>query len=235
MRKEKETFKPIYEGNNNSYSVNNLSENTNYEFRIYSLYNDITSAESQIHKIKTIDFDCDSNILNESKRKDKYLKKIYEWIQFKKMELLYRATRDGMTEQCFHNKCDNKGETICLYKNEKGNIFGGYASIPWTNDGSFHSAPDSFLFTLTNIHNIEPTKFFSKNDQKEVNHKHGPTFGYGTDLYIDDNFGQNNCQTYFPYTYQDTTGKGKTIFTGDFNINNSYFKVIEIEVFKLYK
>ena len=83
------------------------------------------------------------------------------------MELLYRATRDGMTGQCFHNKCDNKGETICLYKNEKGNIFGGYASIPWTNDGSYHSAPDSFLFTLTNIHNIEPTKFFSKKDKKE--------------------------------------------------------------------
>ena len=235
MRKEKETFKPIYEGNNNSYSVNNLSENTNYEFRIYSLYNDITSAESQIHKIKTIDFDCDSNILNESKRKDEFLKKIYEWIQYKKMELLYRATRDGMTGKCFHNKCDNKGETICLYKNKKGNIFGGYASIPWTSDSNYHSAPDSFLFTLTNIHNIEPTKFQSKKDRREVYHNYGPTFGNGADLYIDNNFGQNNCEVYFPYTYQDTTGKGKTIVTGDFNINNSFFKVIEIEVFKLYK
>ena len=151
------------------------------------------------------------------------------------MELLYRATRDGMTGQCFHNKCDNKGETICLYKNEKGNIFGGYASIPWTNDGSYHSAPDSFLFTLTNIHNIEPTKFFSKKDKKEVYHNYGPIFGGGTDLFIDNNFGQSKCQVYFPYTYQDTTGKGKTIFTGNFDIKNCYFKLIEIEVFKLHK
>lgn len=75
MRKEKETFKQIYEGCNNSYSVNNLSPNTNYEFIIYSFYNDITSSESQIQKIKTIDFNCDSIILNESKKKEEFLKK----------------------------------------------------------------------------------------------------------------------------------------------------------------
>ena len=36
------------------------------------------------------------------------------------MELLYRGSRDGTTSNIFHNKCDNKGPTICLYKNEKG-------------------------------------------------------------------------------------------------------------------
>ena len=96
------------------------------------------------------------------------------------MELIYRGTRDGMTSSVFHNKCDNKGEAITLIKNEKGNIFGGYASISWTSaNGIYYSAPELFLFTLNNIYNTEPTKFPSKNDQREVKHNsgYGPAFG----------------------------------------------------------
>ena len=48
------------------------------------------------------------------------------------MELLYRGTRDGMSANAFHNRCNNKGPTISLFKNENGYIFGGYASIDWT-------------------------------------------------------------------------------------------------------
>ena len=73
-----------------------------------------------------------------------------------------------------------------LIKNEKGNIFGGYASIPWTSPskGIYYSAPESFIFTLSNIYNIEPTKFPSENDQKEVYHYsgYGPCFAGGYDL-----------------------------------------------------
>lgn len=42
------------------------------------------------------------------------------------MILLYRGTKDGTTSYKFHEKCDDQGPTICLYKNEKGHIFGGY-------------------------------------------------------------------------------------------------------------
>ena len=44
------------------------------------------------------------------------------------MELLYRGTKDGSTANIFHNKCDNKGPTLCLYQNDKGNVFGGFTS-----------------------------------------------------------------------------------------------------------
>ena len=107
------------------------------------------------------------------------------------MELIYRGTRDGSSSNDFHNKCDNKGESIILIKNNKDNIFGGYTSYPWgKGNGNYHSAPDSFLFTLTNIYNINPTKFPSKNDQKEVYHYigNGPCFGYACDLYIKNDF-----------------------------------------------
>ena len=186
-------------------------------------------------QIKT--FDVDSIILNESNRKKEFLDKIYEWSKKNKMELLFRGTRDGMNNKIFHNKCDNQGPTITLIKNEKGNILGGYASISWTNDSnnSFHSGPDSFLFTLTNIYNTMPTKFSSKNDKNEIKHYsgYGPAFGGGHDLGIYANILKDGGWSNFPCTYQDNLGKGKSIFTGDFNNSNNNFKLKEIEVFKI--
>ena len=153
------------------------------------------------------------------------------------MELIFRGSRDGMTADNFHNKCDNNGKTITLIKNDKGNIFGGYASIPWTNhSGSYFSAPDSFIFTLTNMYKIEPTKFPNKNDGKEVCHNrdYGPLFGDNCDIYISRDFLNGDTHTTFPSSYQDVLGKGKSIFTGDKNNNNQKFKIKEIEVFKIF-
>jgi len=168
MTKENEEFKEIYKENNNNYIINNLIKDTNYEFIICSFYNNLFESKSEIYKIKTFN----SNILNENEREEEFIKKLNEWTGYKKMELIYRGTRDGMTNTVFHNKCDNKGESITLIKNEKGNIFGGYASIPWTsnNNAIFCSAPESFIFTLSNIYNTEPTKFPSKNDQQDIYH-----------------------------------------------------------------
>ena len=148
--------------------------------------------------------------------------------------LIYRGTRDGSQSEKFHELCDNKGPTIVLYKNEKGNIFGGYASISWENSGNSKSAPDSFIFTLTNIYNINPTKFESKNDGSEVYHtsKWGPRFGNGRDIGTEGDILKTDCKSNFPYTYYDSIGKGKSIFTGDYNNNTQYFKIKEIEVFK---
>ena len=129
------------------------------------------------------------------------------------MELIYRGTRDGMTSKVFHNKCDNKGESITLIKNEKGNIFGGYASIPWTSNDNYYSAPESFIFTLSNIYNTEPTKFPSKNTQQEVCHnfRYGPIFGGGHDLGVYGDMINKGGWSYFPHSYLDILGKGRSI------------------------
>ena len=233
MRKENEIFNIIYEEYNNNYSLNNLKINTNYELRICCLYNNIMGEWTQIQKFKTLDLD--SVILNECNRKDEFLNKLYEWCKYKKIELIFRGSRDGMTCIDFHKKCDNKGPTITLIKNEKGNIFGGYASISWTSDNCSYSAAESFLFTLTNIHGIEPTKFPSKKDQNEILyfHSYGPRFGL-SDLGIKSDFKEGGWSC-FPDTYQDILGKGNSIFTGDLNNNNKDFKLKEIEIFKVYK
>jgi len=214
-----------------NYLINNLNSNTNYEIRICSVYNDINSIYSEIKKVKTNEFD--SLILGESKRYDEFIRKIYEWSGYNKMKLLYRGTRDGMEGKYFHNKCDNQGPTISLFKNDKGNIFGGYASTDWTSNNSYKSAPDSFIFTLTNIHGTEPTKFPNSDSRYSIydDSTCGPTFGGGHDIHTN----KEGSYANFPNDYKDILGKGKSIFTGDLNNSNMYFNLKEIEVFKIIK
>ena len=123
MRKENKIFKKVYEGNNNNQKIDNLKPGKNYEFRICSLYNDYFSSWTDIQKVKTNDL-CDSNILYESGREKEFNLKLLEWTGYKKIELIYRGSRDGTLSKNFHEKCDNKELTIILIKNEKGNIFG---------------------------------------------------------------------------------------------------------------
>ena len=177
----------------------------------------------------------DCKILNECEKRNEFLEKLYEWTGYKKMELLYRGTRDGAGSNIFHKKCDNQGPTICLCQNEKGNIFGGYASISWSSDGNYHAAKGSFLFTLTNIHETDPTKYpITKSYNYAVYHysSYGPTFGGNNDLYISSDY-LNNTSSYcsLGYSYPDVLGKGNSVFSGE--VNNSHFKLKELEVFKL--
>ena len=143
-----------------------LYVNINYEFRICSIYNNSKGNWTEIQKVKTNEFD--SIILKESKRENEFISKILEWSGYKKMELIYRGSRDGTTANIFHNKCDNKGPIIILFNNGKGNIFGGYCPISWNSNGGWKSFPNSFIFTLTNIYNIQPTKFIRAKDENGV-------------------------------------------------------------------
>jgi len=231
----KEKFIKIYEGNNTNFNVQNLKRKTKYEFRICSIYNDLIGSWSEIKQIKTPNYEIDSNILKGSNNKDKFIDKIIEWCGDKKYELLYRGSRDGSLSKNFHEKCDSQGPTLILYRNDKECIFGGFASIPWSNQGGYKKAPDCFIFTLNNIHNTEPCKFPVKNNNEGVLHNifRGPTFGEGCDITIDEDFKNNDSKSDFPCRYQDTLGKGRSIFTGDSNNKNKIIKINEIEVFKI--
>ena len=185
-------------------------------------------------KTSNIDKNCESIILDESKRKNEFLEKIYEWSRFQKMELIYRGTRDGPESTKFHNKCDNQGPTITLFKNNKGYIFGGYSPISWGIGDKEISNSDFFIFTLTNIHNTEPTKFPSKNSG--YNAYHGNNYGpYFYDIRTYDNIlKENSSYSNFSSSYKDVLEKGFSIFTGALDSNKS-FTIKEIKVFKLYK
>ena len=58
-----------------NYLINNLDNNTNYQIRICSVYNNINSIWSEIKKFKTNEFNIDSLILKESNRVDEFISK----------------------------------------------------------------------------------------------------------------------------------------------------------------
>ena len=99
MRKDNGQFIQIYEGNNLNYTVDNLETDTNYEFGICSFYNNINGYWTDIHKIKTMDID--SIILKDLAKRNEYRKKILEWCGYKRMELIYRGSKDGMLSKNF--------------------------------------------------------------------------------------------------------------------------------------
>ena len=88
-----------------------------------------------------------------------------------------------------------------------------------------------------NIYKSEPIKFpFKNEDQYSVYHGggDGPYFGSGADIGVNySDFLNNYSYSSFPSSYQDTYGKGYSIFSGD--INNKKFKLKEVEVFKIFK
>jgi len=235
MAESKQNFTQVYEGYKNNCFIDKLNPNTTYEIRIGTVYKEI-KAWSEIQEFKTDTLN--SAILKESNQKKEFIKKIIEWTGCKKYELLYRGTKDGSKSEIFHNKCDNKGPTLCLYENERGNIFGGYASVSWKNEGNSILAPESFIFTLTNNCQIPPAKFNPKINKNNLYHRAdlGPTFY--NDICIYNEYlvksPKDSAYSSFPEYYDDTTGKGKVIFTGNDNDDN-YFKIKEIEVFQVNK
>jgi hypothetical protein len=119
---------------------------------------------------------------------------------------------------------------VTVVRCTQGYIFGGYASTAWDSSGNYKSATSSFLFTLSNPHNINPIKFpLTQNTGKydiNGNPSYGPVFGAGNDMLITNNCHVNNCSFRFPNSYSDTTGRGGNVFTGASN-----FLVSDIEVF----
>ncbi|CAF4149393.1 unnamed protein product [Rotaria sp. Silwood2] len=151
-------------------------------------------------------------------------------------ELIYKATRDGFSTEAFHKKCDKKGPTMTIIKSAKKFIFGGCTSVSWSLDCGPKKDTQVFLFTLTNPHNIPPTKY-PINPAKTLNavyhfYAHGPNFGDNADIYVTTNSNKTDQFprrfTKFPISYMDTTGQVDKTFTGERD-----FTTCDIEVFKL--
>jgi len=151
-------------------------------------------------------------------------------------KLLYKATRDGFSASIFHQLCDDKGPTMTIIKSSGGWLFGGFTTQSWKDvyrsAGTNNKAdPQAFIFTLTNPHNIPPTKFIIDKDKQQyaiwAHYDNGPSFG--PDIAISDNSNINtNSYTNFPHSYKDTTGKADTLFIGSF-----FFSTTDIEVYTI--
>jgi len=234
-----ENFKTIYTGEKKYCTIINLIENTNYEIRVCLFYHDTLGIWSEIQNVKIPDFKCECNILKENNKKNEFIRTLLWWTDVKELELIYRGTQDGMKMNAFYEKYDKIRPTITLIQEEKGNIFGGYASISWIFDKKYfeYTIPDSFLFTLDNIYNIQPTKFPIKMRTKR--HNFGDIFSSISELkgfgFVPKDELSNGIRVLLVDPYEDILGKGSSIFTGDPNDPYKEIKIKEIEVFKLLK
>ena len=227
-------WKEVYRGKDKKCTMSGLEKNTEYNVRVECVVGELHGVWSDAVTFKTKNLSIDSDILSSETNKKVFEEKLSEWCGTENFELLYKGSHDGFNVNKFHEKCDNKGKTLVLVKNTSGHVFGGFASIPWANSSSCSGkqAPDSFLFTLTNMHGIQPTKFPLKdeNDSHAVchNNNYSPAFGKGHDLYF---YSDRRAGACFGNTYSDTTGKGSSIFSSSTSTN--HFQVQEIEVFKV--
>lgn len=130
--------------------------------------------------------------------------------------------------------------TITLIQSKKGKIFGGYASTSWIFDQKYYEyiIPDSFLLTLENIYDIQPTKFPKKIITKKNNFDDSISFSslYGLRIGFDPKEEViNGVHAISVGPYEDILGKGSSIFTGEPNSRAGEIEIKEIKVFKLLK
>ena len=138
---------------------------------------------------------------------------------------LYDTDMDGFEVETFHNKCDNKGATLCIIKNEYDYIFGGYTSLSWNNpiNSEYKHDKHAFLYNYYPIYKIIPLK--DKSTEYAVRHQqhYGLAFGCGCDFIIyHDIFDEYPDGYSIPQTYNfDIIEFAKT----------KQFKILQLEVF----
>jgi hypothetical protein len=150
----------------------------NQEKDILSLKEKMSKLEEKIEllgKINDINFDYIKNI-NEfyEYEETKTLKKIIG--RKCNLKLLYQMRKDGNSCSVFHDKVDNQGPTITLFKTEDGYKFGGYTSKSFSCGLRWITDVDAFLFNFLNLN-----KFPIKNKNGEAiflghKNKFGPEF-----------------------------------------------------------
>jgi hypothetical protein len=142
--------------------------------------------------------------------------------------LLYRGTRDGFASSAFHSRCDGKGNTITIIKNDINHVFGGYISIAWHSSGSFRTDSSAYLFSLRREKSTNSEKYLINYSQNAIggDSSYGPTFGRGHDIYICFNANTNKCSQNNKGSYN----PGSNYLAGK---SNSDWLVTEIEVYQL--
>ncbi|KAK8815392.1 hypothetical protein WA158_003604 [Blastocystis sp. Blastoise] len=132
------------------------------ENEMYNVFGDQGREATNRNMMGNPDIFKDSKIIN----KKCYETHLVNWIgQEKKWKLLFRASDHDFKASEFHKYCDNKCPTVTIIKhighNKRINIFGGYTTQYWESrsENFWKYDSGSFLFTLSNEHDIPPTKY----------------------------------------------------------------------------
>eukprot|EP00929_Paragymnodinium_shiwhaense_P000502 TRINITY_DN100741_c0_g1_i1.p1 TRINITY_DN100741_c0_g1~~TRINITY_DN100741_c0_g1_i1.p1 ORF type:complete len:1138 (-),score=207.59 TRINITY_DN100741_c0_g1_i1:235-3648(-) len=117
------------------------------------------------------------------------------WPMRPKMELAFRASRDGYSARAFHRACDGVGPTMIIAHDGEGYVFGGFCDISWHGSGRAAHAPQAFIFELCGRGVTKPiSRRITKRHGGIYDHPHqGPQFGMSPELRI--NGSESNMTT----------------------------------------
>jgi hypothetical protein len=158
------------------------------------------------------------------------IKGLHDLLPDNRLELCYRASRDGWDAADFHRLCDNKGPTLVVAREQAyGNVFGGYAGVAWCQSGQQVYDGSAFLFTFKPGEMV-PVKLPITEPVNALygNGAYGPTFGGGHDLHICSNANTaDSSYSNLGYSYQPPNGvHAQTCLAGSYS-----FLLSELEVF----
>jgi len=130
-------------------------------------------------------------------------------------------SRDGSNCSDFHRFCDNKGETLLLFKTSKNYKFGAYTLLIWTSpsSGEVNNPNDNltFLFSLNKMQKY--SKISGKTARSQASF--GPLLGDGTDIGINANMKSG-------WSGNGSFLKEQELTNGEFN-----FDLSEMEIFQV--
>ena len=181
-----------------------IKANTNLTKRVENLEKEIINIkktlELNLNKNTIKEYKIESSILNNNDEK----KFIFDCIGKENIEfkLIYKMSKDGEKDK-FHEKCDNKGPTLCLYKIKDKDIrFGGFTSVSWDNKSGEKRDENAFIFSINSKKMFKSTKYESSIFCKAG---YGPFFGGNSNAsYAELWFcSKNSCGFYNNRIYKD--------------------------------
>lgn len=84
--------------------------------------------------------------------------------------MIYRGSRDGFESSKFHDKCDDKPNTLILFNIKSGNSFGGYTEQSWTHMDYLFEIEFRELFEDYTSESNETRSFLERSNSFQVNY-----------------------------------------------------------------
>jgi hypothetical protein len=156
----------------------------------------------------------------------------------KHFQSLWRGGRDGFSASQFHGRCDGHANAKTVILDTDGNIFGGFTPVAWELLNGMCKADNSqksFVFTLTNPHNVAAPRFALRAERKHTamicNSGWGSCFDGDCAIGLSDHCNANTDSYTFGFSccYINDTGlDGQTFFTGSRKL-----RIKEVEAFTI--
>ena len=84
--------------------------------------------------------------------------------QYTNLRRVFSISVDGCALRSFYDKTEKINNSILVVKDEDGNVFGGYASEPWTPQFTFYGTGECFLFSYFKDNKIHVYTSTGEND-----------------------------------------------------------------------